>query len=168
MITLTPHQQDVFDNTVKDILDITSGNSWGNKIISIEGFAGTGKSTIIAEIIKFCKTESLKIKATTPTHKSLQVLSKMMTATGIRNVEFSTIHSHLNLKQKPSNNRNVDYILEFDGKAKLKKKVDLLIIDESSMVGLTLYKFIKKHLESGMTKCVLFVGDPAQLPSPDS
>ena len=166
-ITLTPHQQESYDKIKSQILDIIDGNAWNSNkhnIIDLQGFAGVGKTVIIAELIKDLKPK-IKIKLTTPTHKSLKVANDMLKQSGVF-IDSSTIHSHLNLKQKPSYNPKVDYVLEMDPKARLKNKVDLLIVDESSMVAEDLYEFVTENLDSGQTKVILFVGDPAQLESP--
>lgn len=159
-IILTPKQQEVHDNILKDLKDIINGDSWGSGLIDLQGYAGTGKTTLLSFLIRELKALNLKVKITTPTHKSLKVATDMIKG---QRIPSSTIHSHLNLKQKPSNNPQVDYILEQDEQAKLKEKVDVLIVDESSMVSDELYKFIEKNIEQGRTNCVLFCGDSAQL-----
>lgn len=160
---LTEHQRKSFTKIYRNIVDICSGNSWDdNRILDLQGFAGTGKTFGISILVKALRKRNIKVKITTPTHKSLGVALNMLRKEGI-NIEGSTIHSHLSLKQVPANKPNIDYILKMDPKAKLAKKVDLLIVDESSMVSDELYKYVLEHLDSGGTQCVLFVGDPAQL-----
>lgn len=158
-MTLTEHQQERFNEIIKDVDDIISNNAWKpNRILSLEGYAGVGKTVITSELVKHFINIGLRIVVTTPTHKSLNVIREMLQV----DVETRTIHSYLGLKQKPSNNPNIDYILQKDG-SKFIKKVDVLIVDESSMVSNELFTHIEEALENGLFRVVLFVGDSAQL-----
>ena len=47
--------------------------------------------------------------------------------------------------------------------AKGGKKVDVLLIDEASMVGKSLYNFIDDAMNRGLVKCIIWVSDKHQL-----
>jgi exodeoxyribonuclease-5 len=124
----------------------------------LEGPAGSGKSTVVEAIIEnFPKN---KILGAAPTHTAKDIL-----------IEFSklqavTVHQLLGLKP--------DIALEFYNPANPiyaqlnpdyfeKSSLDLIIIDESSMLNASIVTMIKERaLETG--KKVLFIGDRLQLP----
>ena len=50
-----------------------------------------------------------------------------------------------------------------DVQADYEKNLDILIVDESSMIGTELYEYILEEIEKGNVGTVVFVGDPNQL-----
>lgn len=180
---------DNFDSATKDqthtITEIL--NSIINKekgIFSITGSAGVGKSWTITQIIKkildLNKNGKIyrSIALCTPTHKSLNVLRKMLKNNNIleSRIQTATIYSFLKLKLqydiedidedkeivkqkivKPDqDNINNDFI--FDS-----SNVDILMIDESSMVSDELMDIILNKYENDSIKYLIFIGDPYQL-----
>ncbi len=141
-----------------------------HKIFSLIGSAGTGKTWLTANIIKELLNNKLSVAMTTPTHKALGVITEMLESNNIyEEVTKATIHSFLNLK--------LDYGFGDDGSAdnvsvkpKLKinkfneclQYVDILIIDESSMISEELYN-ITMSILGDRAKMILFVGDQYQL-----
>ena len=167
MKKLTKQQQVVFKNIIKDINESLEDPIFSNNFISLSGPAGTGKTFLISFLVRYLKKQNSKIKIflTSPTHKSLKVIRKMVNQNNL-NISYATIHSFLNLKLKPNLLEGIqELILE---KNKKNKKADLLIIDESSMISEKLFNFIKKAKRIGRTKVILFVGDPYQLPPVDT
>ena len=84
---LTTKQQAAFGTIIECI------NS--NTPVLLTGFAGTGKSTTIATVIKHLSHKLITIA--TPTHKAAAVLSAMLETNGIvsPNVKVTTIHKAL-------------------------------------------------------------------------
>ena len=84
---LTPKQQLAF-NTIIECIE-------NNTPVLLTGFAGTGKSTTIATVIKSLSHKLITIA--TPTHKAAAVLSAMLETNGIvsENVRVTTIHKAL-------------------------------------------------------------------------
>jgi ATP-dependent exoDNAse (exonuclease V) alpha subunit len=111
-------------------------------IQTLGGYAGTGKTTLIRQLIK--KVNNFAVCAFTG--KAANVLRK-------KGVDASTIHS---LIYKPSKNKDKYGNLKF---VKVKSlDYDGIIVDEASMVNEKLYKdLLSFHLP------IIFVGDHGQL-----
>lgn len=163
-------QQEAYKVFINNINLFISGELYKN-VFSLTGSAGTGKTWWTSQLIRELLNLDLTIAMTTPTHKALQVVEGMLTKDNINILECntSTIHNFLNLK--------LDYGFGDDGSAdnvstkpKLKinkfneclKYVDVLLIDESSMVSEELYNLAISTL-GDRSKIVLFIGDQYQL-----
>ncbi|ABJ90745.1 exodeoxyribonuclease V subunit alpha [Buchnera aphidicola] len=133
------------------------------------GGPGTGKTNIIAYLIliliKISK-KKIKIQLTAPTGKAVNKLTqsiyKILKKKNIQKNEKKmipkegiTLHKLFKI-QKETNKNNAKYI-------KRKKKIDILIIDESSMISLNIMEIILTCIKK-KTK-IIFVGDVYQLPS---
>ncbi len=146
-ITLTYEQEECIDNIVKYLVHHKDNNKYDKKInpFSVDGFAGTGKTTIISYISKLIKDNHKRLKLTyrniaflTFTGKASSVLKSKLEKQKVVHKDYDyigTIHSFLYVP-----------ILEYDPTTKVKKIVgwkkreslesqDLIIIDESSMVN---------------------------------
>jgi len=121
-------------------------DQWG---FTLQGFAGTGKTTVITHLARALLASGLKIAFTAPTHKAVRILSDM------GDLQAMTIHSLLGLRPIRVNDKEV---LKRAGKSSV-GKYDLIILDECSMVSAELFE----HIERAAMR-FLFVGDPAQLP----
>ncbi len=122
-----------------------------NNICIITGGPGTGKTTIIKCILEIYKNEKKKVVLCAPTGRAAKRMSE---TTG---EEAKTIHRLLEIaKIEEDKLGSVDEdITPID--------VDVLIIDEMSMVDVFLMNYIVKAVYYG-TK-IIFVGDANQLPS---
>ena len=124
----------------------------------LECAAGTGKTTLLRDIVK--ELTYLRIIATAPTHKAVHVLGENI------NADTSTIHKLLGLRP----NFNIESLdkknFEQSGEPKM-SEYDLLIIDESSMIPKELENLIIKEARHYKTR-VIYVGDRNQLPAVDS
>ena len=126
----------------------------------LTGGPGTGKSTIISQVIAYLQRNGYSYKVCAPTHKARINLDKMVgTDDGI------TLHQLLKLSP------DLD-ILELDfRKLKLichlnERKSDipsLIIIDECSMISSEMYKFLKDELIDTRHVKIIYVGDSKQL-----
>jgi exodeoxyribonuclease V alpha subunit len=119
-----------------------------NDISIINGMAGTGKTTVIKVIIKAMKKVFgfNKIMVLGYTGKSVQ---RAMEVTNLE-AEGNTIHRFLGIDEKGKIKRNS------------KIKLDVLILDESSMVDITLMNTLLSYIECSK---IIFTGDYGQLPS---
>lgn len=159
---LTPHQEEAFKNIIADIdTIIRTGSQWDN-VVSLTGPAGVGKTFLTSYIIKTLSDQKKKVQLTTPTHKSLKVARDMLKSYDI-DIDSSTIHSFLNLKLKPNTDKGIQELIK-ESFNQNSTRVDVLIVDESSMVSEELYDHIKDAIRYRRAKCVLFIGDGYQLP----
>lgn len=168
---LNEEQLAVLESFIPAVQNIIVNDKYKDMILDermfcLIGSAGTGKSFTTAEIIKECAELGLSMRACTPTHKSLAVLQEMIETTGVT-VPAGTIHSYLGLKVKEDHETG-KYILVQDYGANPPELVDLLLVDESSMVSSDLFEYIKAEIELGTIKAILFISDQYQLLPVDS
>jgi ATP-dependent exoDNAse (exonuclease V) alpha subunit len=123
-------------------------------ILILSAPAGTGKSFTLSHWIK---DEQRSIALTTTTHKALDNLFEM--SGDIKTKFVGTIHSFLG------------YTIQYSGTEQVlvKRKnhtqecVDILIVDEYSMLTKQLLKAIESFVSNDMVKKVVLVGDSNQL-----
>lgn len=119
-----------------------------NKVMVITGGPGTGKTTIIQAVLKIFSRLGVRIQLAAPTGRAAKRMSE---ATGF---DARTIHRLLEYSlQKGGFQRNQDKPLD----------VDLLVVDEASMIDTILMYHLLKAVPPGAT--LILVGDVNQLPS---
>lgn len=165
--TLTPHQNEVYTQIIEKIENIFNQDNNDDKIISISGSAGVGKTFLIIKIIEYLNEKNIALVVTTPTHKALSVITDSLHKYDINNIKTKTLHSFLQLKVD-IDEKTGSKVFQIDEKNKEENETGVLIIDESSMVGNDLFHFIKEYIRRDKIKAVLFVGDPYQLPPVNS
>jgi len=136
-LELSPDQQTAFDTITKWI------SIGGSQELSMGGYAGTGKTTLLKKIIG--KNDE-HVKVMSLTGKAVSVLIK-------KGMDAATIHStiyrvHLDEKKKPV----------FTLRDYLDESTELFIIDEASMVSTDLYTDLLSFAIP-----ILWVGDHGQL-----
>ena len=146
----------------------TGDNCW---CYSLSGYAGTGKTYIIAELLQqlYKHNVIVPVALTAPTNKAVGVLCDRIQSLvpnhvmDLLSVNFGTIHSFLKLEP----DKKPDGTLEFKVKESDPNKIPirsyrLVIVDECSMIGTEL-----KNLIDATIRCstvIVYVGDIAQLP----
>lgn len=127
---------------------VTSG------IMVLTGGPGTGKTTIIRSIIRYFEEEGCQVALAAPTGRAAK---RMQEATGM---EAKTIHRLLEISrmdeddaERAAFSRNEENPLE----------ADVIIIDECSMVDISLMNSLLKAVPVGAR--LILVGDVDQLPS---
>lgn len=124
--------------------------------IFLTGKAGTGKSTIVKTVIDRLKKLNKKVVAVAPT------------GIAANNIDGQTIHSLFNIVPYGVANYDSCQFLR-DAKRKLLRKIEVIIIDEISMVRPdvldAIHWTLRKNGLAGLDKRqVIFVGDMKQLP----
>ncbi len=126
--------------------------AYEENLLIITGGPGTGKTTIINTILKIASNFGLSVSLAAPTGKAAKRLSEAC------NAEAKTLHRLLGL----------DIISESDEYTYSKDTndpltADIVIVDEMSMVDLSLMSVLLKSLKS--TAKLILAGDADQLPS---
>lgn len=125
-----------------------------NGIMVLTGGPGTGKTTTINAMIQFFEREGMDVLLAAPTGRAAK---RMTEATGY---EAKTIHRMLELAYIPEGSDNR---MQFGKNEENPLEADVIIIDEMSMVDLSLMHVLLKAVTVG-TRLIL-VGDKDQLPS---
>lgn len=114
----------------------------GEKCTVIGGYAGTGKSTSLQHIIEAININPEEIAYATFTGKAALVLRQ-------KGFNAQTLHKLLYDTQKIGNH------FVFRAKRKLDKPYKIVVVDELSMVPMTLMRLLAKH-----NVHVIGLGDP--------
>lgn len=153
-------------SAIKNIIKFINNKNIDNKDISetnkllLSGKAGTGKTSVISQVIAYLDNHNYDYVVCAPTHKARINLEK------ITKTETLTLHQLLllkpNLEIEQLNIRELEFQsgLKHNWKARIPR---LVIIDECSMITSDLYEFIDKELVIKRNVKIVFLGDSAQL-----
>lgn len=145
---MTPEQTTAVDALLSFIED-PDPSSWA---FTFAGFAGTGKTFCMREVIARSKNSNVKFAFTAPTNKAAKVLRGITGSAG-------TIYSLLGLRIDKSG----ELKQLVSGKTTDLSDIDVIFIDEASMVNRNLFGILETECDNFCTK-VVFMGDVAQLP----
>jgi len=123
----------------------------------LTGGPGTGKTTTITTMIKLFEDQGYNIFLGAPTGRAAKRMSE---ATGY---EARTIHRMLEVAGNMNDDDSVTSFARFDRNEENPLECDVIIIDEMSMVDVSLMYSLLKAISPG-TRLIL-VGDENQLPS---
>lgn len=121
----------------------------------LEGYAGTGKTTCVQEVVKIL---GLATALTAPTNKATRVLMEMSTRFGAT-VTCCTIYSLMGLRLRGTGEKQT---VVPEGESKM-PNFKLVVVDEASMCNKEVFLMLVEQAYNYGTK-VIFMGDPAQLP----
>lgn len=119
-----------------------------NTITVLQGYGGTGKSFSILALINLLKDNNKSAVLLAPTGRAAKVLQKYT------NHPASTIHRGLAFLPPNTWHYNQEQKLPYD----------IVILDETSMVDIYLFKHLLEAIDFTKTK-LLLIGDNAQIPS---
>lgn len=148
-IALNPEQQ----TAVESLLDFIQDPDTPSPFFTLGGFAGTGKTFCMREVLARTDGTHTKFAFTAPTNKAAKVLRAV---TG----EACTIYSLLGLRVDKSG--ELKQVVAGKAPPDL-SSIDVVFVDEGSMVNVVLLKELRASADRHGFK-VVFMGDPAQLP----
>lgn len=119
-----------------------------NTVTVLQGFAGSGKSFSVLALMNMLRDNYKTAILVAPTGRAAKVLKKYTQH------EASTIHRGLTFR--PPN--------EWGYNEEQKLPYDIVILDETSMVDVYLFKHLLEAIDFNRTK-LLLIGDNAQIPS---
>jgi hypothetical protein len=145
----------------------------GERMMVLEGKAGTGKTTTVTTITNKYHGKRKETMFLAPTHKARKVLQDMIDRKEL-GVKSSTLHSYFSLEQDYDDDGKEFYCVnnyKFNKKFeyyikkynKYKNFYILLVIDEISMIGKAMYNIISKILDEHEFFKVIGLGDRCQL-----
>ena len=118
-----------------------------NNIAILNGAGGTGKTTSTRLLVKMLVDNNLRFMLLAPTGKASKVLQSYT------NHGSSTIHRALGYS-------NGEFVYNSENQL----KTDIVIVDETSMIDIFLFRSLLEAINPHETK-ILLIGDAAQLPS---
>ena len=128
-------------------------------IYGLVGPGGVGKTFVIKYIVRNCKYASSVIRFTAPTHKACRVFSQALDGIETYTIQ-STFGFRINMNLADFDYKNP----QFDPMAAPKlDNIELLIIDESSMLPAGLVQYINNVCRKNKIK-LIYIGDASQLP----
>ena len=146
-------------NTLADFVD--NPTKYDGRI-TLSGYAGTGKTTILRFLDQYMKSRAKTAMYAAPTHRAKTVMNMSNP-----NAEAQTLHAMFGLRPEIDVTRDVLDLkdLKTNMTPEAADKIDelhgLLIIDESSMIDDSFYQFLQEV--GKVFDGIVFVGDDAQL-----
>jgi len=164
--TLSQDQAKVLEQLIDFVEEGTPG-----KAITVEGAAGTGKTTIIGLLATYLGKKGT-VAYMAPTHAATAQLALATSKIGNKNLP-NTVASGIAPKMDGKEQQLVingipQYVLAKKTTGQFKGLGDkILVVDESSMLDTATYEKIKNAAKNSEVT-IIFMGDRGQLPSPKS
>lgn len=147
---------------IEKLSDYLSSNNY-SKIFVLNGYAGTGKTTLIALLVEVLREIGIKSVLLAPTGRAAKVLSQYS------NQQALTIHKRI-YRERTNASYESKFSLDIN-----KERGAIFIVDEASMLSDTsregqifgsgsLLKDLIQYVRSGKDCRLILVGDNAQLP----
>jgi hypothetical protein len=151
---LSPDQLRVYESIIR----------WSESprgILTVGGYAGTGKSTLLGV---FASDTQKRVAYVTYTGRASSVLQRKLKAQGVKVTGFdevskATVGTLHQLLYVPVTDEETEELHGFSKRGPIKTRFDLIVIDEASMVGGQMLADVMEHEVP-----VLAVGDHGQLP----
>lgn len=156
-----PTKKQVDNNSLPDIASLTTdqlalyntcvaylkGELPDVRILSIQGFAGTGKTYVITQVLKwFVMMIQNQIAITAPTNKAVKVLRQIANFEHTL-IRYSTIHKLLGLKEdRDDENGKLHFKRDYDNDAAI-NVIHSLVIDETSMLQDELFEMLYDEID---------------------
>lgn len=153
--TPTAHQRELIE-----LIDEYMSTGHSSDILMVNGYAGTGKSTVIAALTAMLKEAGVRCFLLAPTGRAAKVISNYSGENAV------TIHKKIYRQKSVSEDI---FVLDFN-----KEKGALYIVDEASMIGNgsdgstfgsgNLLEDLIDYIKQGSDCRLILIGDSAQLP----
>ena len=158
----TPDQQEALDLMTKWLASGYQSKTFtGNRpFFLLKGYAGTGKTFCIQELVNAGTFKSSEICFTAPTNKAVKVLRKYLDEAALQDCTTKTIYSLLGLSLQA--NGEVKELQKPDEPVDL-SRYKVIVVDEASMINRFLMEAIHEAFAEWSVPFI-FMGDPAQLP----
>jgi hypothetical protein len=129
------------------------------KYFRLTGYAGTGKSFLICEFVRWLQQNKFTFCAASPTNKASKNLFKLARSAGLE-VEVNTVARLLG--QQPVIDKETGHEHFLADEAKDLSSFNVVLVDEFSMVSKSNFEALDEAV-IGKTK-LIFIGDASQLP----
>lgn len=160
---LFPFEPTTFQNAFFEQVSAYLLERDSDKIFILKGYAGTGKTSAVAALVKTMKEHKMRVVLLAPTGRAAKVFSEYA------QTPAWTIHKHI-YRQQSEEDGVGNFSLDFN-----KAKDTLFIIDEASMLsdedtyspfgsGRLLHDVLRFIFDTQNNNKLLLVGDTAQLP----
>lgn len=148
---------------IEQLSEYISGEDFSRFFI-LNGYAGTGKTTVVAALVAALKSFGIKSILLAPTGRAAKVLSRYC------NEKAQTIHKHI-YRQRTNASYESTFSLNLN-----RERDTVFIVDEASMLSNcsstadtlfgsgSLLEDLIKYVRSGQRCRLILVGDSAQLP----
>ena len=156
MTLLSPHQLQAGE----PLLEYLTTNEQGYSFARLKGYAGTGKSFLLARVLE--EYGGLGVGISAPTHKAVRVIKRQSESPD--SFVFGTIHSLFGLTQSISEKGIVSYKPIWPPKPAKIDSLKVLVVDEASMLDMKLFNQVLLYLKQRPTLKIVFCGDPLQAP----
>lgn len=156
-LTLTNGQQTAMDSFTEFLADPNE------QVFVLQGYSGTGKSTLVKFIIEQMPNLLRTVKLLCPSYPEYEMVLTATTnkaaeaLSSITNIPVSTIHSFLGLRVNTDYSTGKTHLIPRDNDQIVNH---MLFIDEASYVDRDLLQIIFKKTRNCK---IIFMGDPAQL-----
>ena len=153
--SLTPMQREAFEMGSMYIEGITD-----QFCVSLLGYAGSGKSYLVSQLVEWALERKHNIAITAPTNKAVKI-SMDMAEYYHPSLEYRTIHSLLGLKEvKNELTGEIDFLQDTRNEPSI-TKYDVVFVDEASMISDYIFNLLIGYQNSVK---IIFIGDPGQIP----
>ena len=157
-IVLTQEQQDAVNHTVEFIKNKFKNKGEGKPMfLTIQGMAGTGKTTIVSSILEQLKKDRIhpSTAVAAVSRKAVKVLhSKLQNF----RVKAESVYTLAGADPNQSEDK-----FAIDSNNNKFNRYNLIFIDEASMIGPTTLKAFTDYVAEHPSTCIVFLGDYGQL-----
>jgi len=148
------------ESALQQLIDFSESSE---KFITLQGYAGTGKTATIGYLAKYL--EGKKFLYTAPTHAATAELAFATVKTGNKQFPMTIASSVKIAKNRNTGVDEATFTKKFEDR--LSYAGNILVVDELSMLSAKDLKTLEEVLKTRTNIKVVFMGDPLQIPEVD-